>query len=118
MKFVLHWFAGTLAIAIAAYFVPGVHVSILGAVIAALILGALNFFLKPILSILTLPINILTLGLFSLITNAVLVLLASYIVQKFVFANLEFVIADFKSALIFAVVLSLMNFILRAVHLE
>jgi len=61
------------ALFVVAYFVPGVHVSsILGALVAAIILGIANAIIKPILIILTLPIEILTLGLFTFVINAVL----------------------------------------------
>lgn len=61
------------ALFVVAYFVPGVHVSsILGAFIAAIILGIANAIVKPILIVLTLPIEILTLGLFTFVINAVL----------------------------------------------
>jgi putative membrane protein len=61
------------ALFVVAYFVPGVHVSsILGAFIAAIVLGIANAIVKPILIILTLPIEILTLGLFTFVINAVL----------------------------------------------
>jgi putative membrane protein len=61
------------ALFVVAYFVPGVHVSsILGACIAAIILGIANAIVKPILIILTLPVEILTLGLFTFVINAFL----------------------------------------------
>lgn len=61
------------ALFVVAYFVPGVHVtSIVGALIAAIILGIANAIIKPILIVLSLPIEILTLGLFTFVINAVL----------------------------------------------
>ena len=59
---IIHWITSVLAILIAAYLVPGVHVTLLGAVVLAVVLGVFNIFLKPLLTILTLPITILTLG--------------------------------------------------------
>ena len=104
MKLFLHWLVAALAIGIAAYIVPGVNVTLVGALIAAVVLGALNLFVRPILIILTLPITILTLGLFSLVINALLVLLAAMIVPGFS-------VAGFWSALIFAVVLAIINWV-------
>ena len=90
---------------VAAYVVPGVYVqSFLVAMIAALVLGLINLTLKPILLILTLPINILTLGLFTFVVNAVLILLVAAIVNGFQ-------VADFTTALIFGIVLSIVLFI-------
>lgn len=104
MKLFFHWLVATLAILIAAHIVPGVTITLLGALIAAVVLGALNLFIRPILLVLTLPINILTLGLFSLVVNAFLVLLASYLVPGFA-------IAGFWTALLFAVVLAVINWV-------
>ena len=69
------------------------------------VLGAINAFIKPVVVILTLPINILTLGLFTLVINALLVMLAARIVPGFG-------VAGFWSALAFAVVLSVVNWVL------
>ena len=104
MKIFFQWLIATLAILITAYIVPGVTVTILGALIAAIVLGALNLFIRPILLVLTLPITVITLGLFSLVINACMVLLASIIVPGFA-------IADFWTALLFALVLSIVNWV-------
>ncbi|PIS43332.1 hypothetical protein COT23_01855 [Candidatus Kaiserbacteria bacterium CG08_land_8_20_14_0_20_50_21] len=104
MKLFSHWLVAALAILIATYIVPGVSVTLVGALIAAVVLGALNLFIRPILLILTLPINILTLGLFSLVINAVLVLLASYFVPGFL-------VDGFLTALFFALALVVINWV-------
>lgn len=104
MKIFLQWLISTLAILIAAYLIPGVTVTLPGAIIAAVVLGALNLFIRPILLVLTLPINILTLGLFSLVINALLVMLASALVPGFV-------VTGFWIALLFALVLSIINWV-------
>lgn len=104
MKLFLHWFISALAIGIAAYIVPGVAVTVTGALIAAIVLGALNLIIRPIVVILTLPITIITLGLFSLVINAFLVLLASLVVPGFM-------VDGFWTALLFAIVLSIINWV-------
>jgi len=104
MKLFFHWLIATLAIIVAAYLVPGVSVTLVGALIAAVVLGALNLFIRPILLILTLPINVLTLGLFSLVINALLVWLAASIVPGFV-------VAGFLSAFFYALVLAVVNWV-------
>lgn len=104
MKILFQWFISTLAILIAAYLVPGVTVTLTGALIAAVVLGALNLFIRPILVVLTLPITILTLGLFSLVINALLVMLTSYFVSGFG-------VFGFWPALFFALVLSVVNWV-------
>ena len=101
---IFHWFVAALAIGIAAYLVPGVSVTLPGALIAAVVLGALNLFIRPILLVLTLPVTILTLGLFSFVINALLVMLASKLVPGFF-------VPGFWSALLFALVLALVNWV-------
>ncbi|MEK7135766.1 MAG: phage holin family protein [Patescibacteria group bacterium] len=104
MKLFFHWLISALSILIAAYIVPGVSVTLTGALIAAVVLGALNLFIRPILLVLTLPITILTLGLFSLVINALLVMFASYLVPGFL-------VTDFLTALLFALVLAVINWV-------
>ena len=106
MVFVINWFISALAIAITAYILPGIILKgFFAALIAALILGLINAFIKPILIILTLPIHILTLGLFTMVINAILVMLTALIVPGFIVVN-------FWWALLFSVVLSFINFAL------
>jgi putative membrane protein len=73
MGLLIRLLLNALALIVVAYVVPGVHVSgITGAIVAALILGIVNAVIRPILVILSLPLEILTLGLFTLVINAVL----------------------------------------------
>ena len=104
MKLFFHWLVAAIAIWITAHIVPGAAVTVTGAVIAAVVLGALNLFIRPILFVLTLPITIVTLGLFSLVINALLVMLASVLVSGFV-------IGGFWAALLFALVLAVVNWV-------
>ena len=88
---------------VAAYVVPGIYLgSFWAALVVALILGLLNVFLKPILVLLTLPITVVTLGLFIFVINALIVLLVGNIVPGFF-------VAGFWSALLFSLVLTLIN---------
>jgi putative membrane protein len=101
MGILINWIVSAMVIFSVAYFVPGVHVaSFTTALVVALVLGIINAFVKPVLLILTLPITILTLGLFTLVLNAVLILLVSQVVPGFR-------IDGFLWALIFGVILSL-----------
>jgi len=69
----IRWIINALALLLVANVVPGFHVSsFAGALIAALILGLVNAFIRPIVLVLTLPINILSLGFFTLIINALM----------------------------------------------
>lgn len=76
--------ANALALLGTAYFVPGIRVSdFVTALLAAAVLGVLNTFLRPILTILTLPINLLTFGLFSWLISALVLWLTGIIVPGF-----------------------------------
>ena len=107
MTILLNWLLATLAIIIAAYIVPGVTLEgFLPALVAAVILGLVNAILRPILIILTLPINIITLGLFTLVINALLIMLTSSLVPGFK-------VHGFWPAVLFGVVLFFVNWALR-----
>lgn len=103
MKALLKIVFSALSVFAAAYIIPGVVVdTVVTALIVAVVAGVLNFFVKPLLVFLTLPINILTLGLFTLVINAGIIWLTAYIVPGFGVANLWI-------ALVFGVVTSLIN---------
>ena len=81
---VLRWLILTLGIMVAAYLIEGIEVrGFASALFAAALLGILNAFFRPILIILTLPINILTLGLFTFVINALLLMMASGVIGGF-----------------------------------
>lgn len=106
MTFLVHWLISAVAVLISAYILPGVTVEgFFAALVTALVLGLVNAFLKPVLLILTLPITILTLGLFYLVINALLIMLTGAIVPGFDVRN-------FWWALLFGLVLSIVNSVL------
>ena len=107
MKTLMHFIISALAILIAAYLLPGVEISgFLTAFVLAVVFGLINAFLRPLLVLLTLPLTVITFGLFALILNALLMLLASAIVPGFT-------IASFWWAFLFGIVLALVNYILE-----
>ena len=106
IEILLSWLVSALAIIVTAYLLPGVQIeNFFTALVTAVVLGIINSILKPILLLLTLPINVLTLGLLTFVINAFLVLLASQIVPGFI-------VDGFWWALLFSIVLSLVNTIL------
>ena len=107
MSLILRWLISALSVIAAAYIVPGVSVAnFWTAIIAALVIGLVNALVRPILLILTLPVNIITLGLFTLVINALMFWLASSIVKGFDVANFT---AAFLGALVFWLVSWLVN---------
>jgi putative membrane protein len=108
MSFLIRLVVNAIALIIVEYLIPGVHVSGIGAaLLAALILGIVNAVLKPILVILSLPLEILTLGLFTLVINAALF----YLVAKL---GLGLTVDNFGAAFLGALVLSIVSFILSS----
>ena len=102
----INWLVNALVIMVASYVLAGVHVDNLWtALLVALVMGILNILVKPLLILLTLPITIVTFGLFLLVINALLVLLASAIVPGFT-------VDGFWWALLFSLVVSLINLVL------
>ncbi len=103
MKLILRLVASTLSVFTAAYIIPGVTVdSWKTALIVALVLGFLNMFIKPILVILTLPVTILTLGIFYLLINALMVIITASLVSGF---QVDSIVA----ALLFGILVSVVN---------
>jgi putative membrane protein len=92
-----------LAVLLSAYLLPGVHVEHYGyALLVAAVLSIVNVVVKPVLIIFTIPITVLTLGLFLLVINALMILLVSYLVPKFQ-------VDGFWWALAFSLILSVFN---------
>jgi len=82
MGFIIRLLVSGLAVFAAAWLLPGVHVSgFTSAIIVAVVLGILNAIVKPVIQILTLPLTVLTLGLFLLVINAGIVLLADFLLS-------------------------------------
>ena len=109
MNILINWLISALVILASAYLLPGIHVeNFLTALVLALVLGILNAVVKPILLVLTLPINILTLGLFTLVINALLIMLATFIVPGFS-------VDTFWWAILFSIFISLFNIFLARV---
>jgi putative membrane protein len=97
--FIVRWVLSTLAVMLAAYIVPGVSVeNFWAALIAALVIGLVNAIIRPLVILLTLPATILTLGLFTLIINALMFWLAAWFVPGFDVSGFW---AAFGGALIF-----------------
>ena len=106
MKLIANILVNAFLVFLTDYFLVGVHIKdFQTAIIVALFLGFLNNFLKPILNLLTFPLSFLTLGLFRLVINGLIVLLVTWFVPSFSVDN-------FFWAVIFSFVLSIINWIL------
>lgn len=110
MKFLIKILVTGLAVLISSYILPGVHVEgMLTAVLVAAVLALLNASVKPLLIILTIPITIFTLGLFLLVVNALMIMLAGKIVPGFT-------VDGFWYALLFGIVLSIISGIFESAN--
>ncbi|WP_273565893.1 phage holin family protein [Maribacter halichondriae] len=106
MKLILRILLSALAVVVLSKILPNVSVdSYITAIIVAVVLSLLNFIVKPILVILTLPVTILTFGLFLLVINALIILLADHFIDGF---NVE----GLGWALLFSLLLSFLQSIL------
>jgi putative membrane protein len=109
MRLLLNWILSAVAVWVVAQVVPGVHVNgVAAALIAALVIGFINATLGFVLKILTFPLTMLTLGLFWFVINALMLELASWFVPGFQ-------VRGFFAAFIGAIVLSLVNLVLKAI---
>jgi putative membrane protein len=105
-SFLVHWLVTAIALAVSARIVAGIDFSSTGVLlVAALVLGLVNAVVRPVMVILTLPITVLTLGLFYLVVNGVALALAAALVPGFRVASLG-------SAILGALVVSLVSFLL------
>ena len=107
MNFIVRLLLTAAAVLITSYVLPGVEVeSFLYAILVAAVLGLLNTIVKPILIVLTIPITVVTLGIFLLFINAFIILIADYLLDGFSVENIWW-------ALLFSLILSILNSILK-----
>ena len=113
-KFFIRWVINAVALYVAVMIVPGINfggewVDLLW---LALIFGLLNALLRPLLKLLTLPLIILTLGLFTLLINAVMLMVTSSVAQSF---GLDFSVDGFWAALLGSLVISLVSVVMSMI---
>ena len=110
MNILIRILLSALAVYISAKFLPGITLTggLWTAIVVAVVLGLLNAFVKPILTILTIPVTILTLGLFLLVINVIIIYIAAALIGGFD-------VDGFFSALIFSIVVSIVSWILSSI---
>lgn len=118
MKFILRTIAIFVAVAVAAWLVPGIDILGAGAawaslLVVALVIALLNMTIKPILQIIGLPITIISLGVFYLVINTILLYIAAGISSTLFGAGIE--IASFGSGFVAAIVISIVSTIMNAI---
>jgi putative membrane protein len=112
LRLIVVWLINTVALILVAYLLPGVNVATFGAaLVAALVLGLINAVIRPILILLTLPVTILTLGLFIFVVNGLLFWFVGSFIQGFQ-------VAGFWWGVLGAIVYSLISWLLTALILH
>lgn len=107
MKLLLHIFLDSLVLFVAGRILDGVNlVNYWAAVVVAIVLGFLNFFIVPVIKLLTLPINILTLGIFGLVINTLVIMFAAWLVPGFE-------VVGFWAAFWFSILVSIMGWVIN-----
>jgi putative membrane protein len=107
LRIIAHWFVSALALAITAAMTPGFRLGGFGtALIASVAIGAANYFVKPILIFLTFPLTIITLGLFLIVVDAMILRICASMLK-------DFEITNWLSAIIGSLVLALFSTILH-----
>lgn len=110
MEILIVWLVSAVLIFVLANILPGITVvSFVTAFVVAVVLGLVNAVIRPIILLLTLPLNILTLGLFTFVINALMVLLVASIVPGFS-------VASFWWAMLFSIILSVANAVVKVGH--
>jgi putative membrane protein len=105
------WFILAVAVVVVAQYVPGVHLvgGVEGILIVAAVFGLVNAFIRPIISMLTCPLIVLTLGLFTIIINALMLWLTSVFVPQYL------VLDDLQTTLIASIAISIVSAILNLI---
>ncbi|WP_165171374.1 phage holin family protein [Adlercreutzia sp. ZJ242] len=117
MNFILRWIVTAVAVAAAVWLVPGIDVlggdSWASIALLALVLALINMSLKPILQVLSLPVTVLTLGLFYLVVNTAVLYLSAWLANGLF--NVGFEIATFGSGFVAAIVISIVSGIVNGI---
>ena len=116
MGFIGSWLATAIATAVAIWIVPGIEAvggSWAAPIFTALVLGVLNATIKPVIGFFSIPLKVLTLGLFSLVVNAVVLELASYFSRNIFHAGI--CVESFGAALLGAIVISVVGAVVGSV---
>lgn len=107
MRLIVRWVLCALALVLIAKVVPGIHATFGVALVAALVIGLINALLRPIFVLLTLPITLITFGLFVLVINAMLFGLAAWLVPGFT-------VDGFASALVGSILYAIAGAVIHA----
>jgi putative membrane protein len=108
-KLIIRLVLNAVTLWVAASLVPGITLStnVVGVLLVALIFGVVNAFIRPVVTLLTCPLNAITLGLFTLVINALMLMLTSYV------AGEDFIVRGFLDALLGGIIVSIVSLLLN-----
>lgn len=109
-RWLIRWILNVVGIMFAAYVIEGFNVTPLGAVVGSIILGFINATIRPLILLITLPINLLTLGLFTLVINGFMLWIVNLFVKGF---DVQGFGAAFVAALLITIFSSLVSFLVK-----
>lgn len=109
-RWLVRWILNVIGIMFAAYIIEGFDVTLLAAIVGSILLGFVNATIRPIVLLVTLPINLLTLGLFTLVINGLMLWLVSIIIKGF---DIQSFGVAFFAALLITVISSLISYFVK-----
>jgi putative membrane protein len=113
LRFLAAWIINAIALVVAAWLLPGItFTDWVAVVITALIVGLVNALIRPLVLFVTCCVNVITLGLFTLVVNALMLWFAGWIAQQL---NVGFFVDGFIPAFLGAIIISLVSFVLNLV---
>ncbi|MDD4767824.1 MAG: phage holin family protein [Desulfotomaculaceae bacterium] len=109
-RWLVRWILNVIGIIITAKLIEGFEVTVLAAIVGSVLLGFVNATIRPVILLVTLPINVLTLGLFTLVVNGFMLWLVSFLIKGFDVLNFG---AAFLAALMITIISSLISFLVK-----
>ncbi len=117
MNFIIRWLVTAIAVAAAVFLVPGVFVwgdsTWIGVIILALFLALINMSIKPILQVLSIPVTILTLGIFYIVVNTLMLYLAAWLANALFGVGFE--VTTFGSGFVAAIIISIVSALVNGI---
>lgn len=110
IRWFIRWMLNIAGIIFTAYIIIGFDVTAMGAIVGSIVLGFINATIRPLILLLTLPLNLLTLGLFTFVINGLMLWLVSMFVRGFEIQNF---VTAFFAALILTVISSVISFLVK-----
>lgn len=110
VRWLIRWVLNVAGVLLTAHIVAGFNVTVVAAIVGSVILGLVNATIRPLILLLTIPLNLVTLGLFTLIVNGFMLWIVSYVIKGFAIQNFGTAVV---AALIIMVISSVISFVVK-----